>query len=720
MERRYAVIFVALVLVSVVLAHSASHGAKQSSKKLKSDILNAEIVKHGHTCDHDARAAKLAPAKPVDQSFARELTTERFGKKRGSKAMMPYRISVAFDNIYGDSSTCYNNGATVNIDGSPYTCTENDILTPEKLSYLNDSMIQAAVHRFHELLQVDRNLVAIGTNGGSGCDAAVPARFIGNIDTDFLLLVTVRPIPSADPSSRTLAYATTCQNAGVVGDFRPIVGWANFDPSVLDPGDDNKLALQVGVAAHEISHAMGFNYGAFNSRNMLTGDRVTSQKIVDYVRAHFGCNTAPGALLEDGGGGGTQGSHWEKAAFMNEYMTGTAANNPVITPLTLLAFEATGWYEADLSKSDSLVFGRGGGCGMIEDWTGCSNWPSSYRCDAVTGTFSKCTADRAGYGPCVQEPSTGSLIGADCTYHGSQTTCIFPFPPGSPQAAARAGNGDFQTSGQSFAADSRCFDSTLNKIASLTDIIPVPAPSSPKCYRVHCSADNEPRLSIKDIWYPCSTTGTKITATNFGGSVDCPADSHLELCQNRPYDPDWPRLQGIDPAKAKPSQTVTITYTGAQNDTGMSAIIEFDCEEETVTEPGKMTAKIAESDEWGSPKYLNLFRTQVNVILKDSQGRSDVQYKAFQADIGFGLAYLKALFNWMKKNVLFTVLICIAIAIPCLIACFCCYKKCCKKKKKKPLRTQYQHNYDRESDAYYYDEEMDDRARHAPPRAINS
>ena len=77
----------------------------------------------------------------------------------------------------------------------------------------------------------------------------------GVTGTDFLLLVTARPIPPPPGSNgRTLATATTCQT-DTLG--RPIVGWANFNPSSLSPGNEQDEALQLGVAIHEISHALG-------------------------------------------------------------------------------------------------------------------------------------------------------------------------------------------------------------------------------------------------------------------------------------------------------------------------------------------------------------------------------------------------------------------------------------------------------------------------------
>lgn len=480
----------------------------------------------------------------------------------------------------------------------------------------------------------------------------------------------------------------------------------------MDASDSSQLALQFGVAIHEISHALGFTSG--NLGALGDGTRVTTPTVAAYIQNHFGCSSATGALLENNGGSGTASSHWEKAAFMNEYMTGTASNGPVISALTMLTFQAMGWYQAHLENTDSLVFGRSAGCGMITDWTGCTQWPQSYRCEGAT---TSCTVDKSAYGTCVTEGSDG-LIGANCRYISADTTCIYPWDLKSAAAIEKNTGNSIATSGQNFGNDARCFSSTLNKVKSLSDIIPIPAPSSPKCYRVTCSAVNEPRVKIGDIWYPCSVNGTKISATGFGGSVSCPANAYLDLCQYQPYDDDWPRIQALSSNKAKPSAPVTVNYTGSVGDSGMRIIIETNTTDTNVTGNGTVTAKLASDDYWGAPKYLNLFNTKLNVILIDSEGRSDVKYNAFQADIGFGLAYLKALFKWMGDNILFSVLICIGLACPCFILCFCCYKKCCKKKKKKPMAAQYQHTYDRDADEYYYDEEMDDYVRHAPPAPI--
>jgi len=62
--------------------------------------------------------------------------------------------------------------------------------------------------------------------------------------------------------------------------------------------------------------------------------------------------------LEDGGGSGTGGSHWEKRIFMNEYMTGTESQHPIFSRLTMALFQDSGWYGVDnYAYADFLIFG---------------------------------------------------------------------------------------------------------------------------------------------------------------------------------------------------------------------------------------------------------------------------------------------------------------------------------------------------------------------------
>jgi hypothetical protein len=52
--------------------------------------------------------------------------------------------------------------------------------------------------------------------------------------------------------------------------------------------------------------------------------------------------------LEDDGGSGSMGSHWERSAFGNEGMTASDMEGPVFSKFTLLLLQASGWYVADM------------------------------------------------------------------------------------------------------------------------------------------------------------------------------------------------------------------------------------------------------------------------------------------------------------------------------------------------------------------------------------
>lgn len=59
----------------------------------------------------------------------------------------------------------------------------------------------------------------------------------------------------------------------------------------------------------------------------------------------FDCDTLDGAKLEDEGGSGTAGSHWESRMFMGEIMVGksAASSRDVLSNVTLALAEDSGW-----------------------------------------------------------------------------------------------------------------------------------------------------------------------------------------------------------------------------------------------------------------------------------------------------------------------------------------------------------------------------------------
>lgn len=82
--------------------------------------------------------------------------------------------------------------------------------------------------------------------------------------------------------------------------------------------------------------------------------------------------------MEDGGGSGTAGSHWEKRIFGNDYMTGVRdSNGAVITALSVALLGDTGWYVANYAAVQPLVWGFARGCAFVQGSCSCPTASSS-------------------------------------------------------------------------------------------------------------------------------------------------------------------------------------------------------------------------------------------------------------------------------------------------------------------------------------------------------
>lgn len=135
---------------------------------------------------------------------------------------------------------------------------------------------------------------------------------------------------------------------------------------------------------HELTHALGFSSGLLkyyvdgnmNKRgkdNVVTTNTyksddstmIISPRVVQLARKYFNCNNLRGIPLENQGGSGTAGSHWERAVLGNEAMTGSEIADARYSMFTLAFLEDSGWYKPNYNLADQLEWGYGEGCGFI-------------------------------------------------------------------------------------------------------------------------------------------------------------------------------------------------------------------------------------------------------------------------------------------------------------------------------------------------------------------
>ena len=88
--------------------------------------------------------------------------------------------------------------------------------------------------------------------------------------------------------------------------------------------------------------------------------------MVEAAKKHFNCPTLKGVELENQGGSGTDGSHWEERIMAGDFMIGEDLDEYVISPMSLALMEDSGWYQVNYFHAGLFRFGKNQGCGFVD------------------------------------------------------------------------------------------------------------------------------------------------------------------------------------------------------------------------------------------------------------------------------------------------------------------------------------------------------------------
>ncbi|KAL2649366.1 hypothetical protein R1flu_017494 [Riccia fluitans] len=424
-----------------------------------------------------------------------------------------------------------------------YNCTLEDISGEDKRKRLYEALGETAAW-FRRALSVEPVKGPLRLSGYSACgqDGGVqlPRQYVdeGVMDADLVLLVTTRPT-----TGNTLAWAVACERDQW---GRAIAGHVNVAPRHLTAEAETLLSATL---IHEVMHVLGFDPHAFahfrderkRRRTQVVRQgfddmlgrmvtRVTLPRVVMHSRQHYGAYSEDfvGLELEDGGGRGTAGSHWEKRLLMNEIMTGSVDTRSVVSAMTLALLEDSGWYKANFSMAEQLDWGRNQGVDFVR--SPCSEWTGAYHCNSTHSSGCTYNREAEGYCPIVRYnsnlPSWAQYFSE--ANKGGQSSladyCAYfvAYSDGSCTDTNRARSPD-RMLGETRGEDSRCMLSSLVR----TGFVRGTLTQGNGCYQHRCTNDSL-EVAVDGIWKVCPEEGGVVQYSGFNGELMCPP--YHELC----------------------------------------------------------------------------------------------------------------------------------------------------------------------------------------------
>jgi len=564
----------------------AKHSANWKKKVIHHEASPVDKIPiTGHKCIQDSFVNPMMEnAKARFSSFAKAKGLDTKPKSVEKRATEYQNMQFVVDEakIAGNSAdpnrACYSTGSTVclvsdfdnngNVICDNYVCESVDILSNSLQTFLRESVMPTLTEIFTEVIQVpvsqgkmklDADTYEMYNGMCYPSDVSIPASYTTTgVDGDFVAFVTARPCGD----DGTVAYAASCNfeikdyNAGLVG--RPLAGIINFCPRyfqqfVSGSYSDFEYMGAVKVAVHELTHALGFSGWMYDSYLDSNGDyydapyreftrsgtsaagnsysvdiiELKTPKLMSYARDHFGCTDLEGVELEDYGGSGTAGSHWELRVAGDEYMCGYINPSMPVSGLTLSLFEDMGWYKTNIEKAEYWGWGKDQGCGFVQDRCE-SSWPDAdegYWCTSDSNTL-KCTPDHKAKGECHVYVYTSTLPAyyqhfSNSKVGGGNTAAdVCPFTESDQSAPDYCVDTSQSGSGSVFevySSSSACF----HLVQGSTE--------TPVCYSYTCVNETAMTVTINGQSFDCPTAGGKVSVSSKinNAQIECPPASLL-------------------------------------------------------------------------------------------------------------------------------------------------------------------------------------------------
>ena len=353
--------------------------------------------------------------------------------------------------------------------------------------------------------------------------------------------ILIFPIINEKMEEDVLAQAWTCM---VLTNNKPAAGIVEINKDFSLNKLDSYYYVNY-LLIHEISHILGFNTFTFKAFNLINSENVdgiikyyiNSQKVLQRAKLHFNCENIKGIELENQGGKGSAGSHWEARYMLGDYMISTDYPEVVISDITLAFFEDTGLYKVNYYTGGLFRFGKNKGCSFLNEpcvYNSGKNtlFPNEF-CTDPQAYF--CGSSHISRGECfiveyydeIEERFShytdkyeGGFEAADyCPvsyiYYNKNLEKSYYY-----HYNCKYGHNTFEELGEVIGKNSLCFESSLLSTSSPHDLDEMYS----ICYEVECDRDKkQTKLLIGNSCVTCPTNGSILNNPNgFKGQIKCP------------------------------------------------------------------------------------------------------------------------------------------------------------------------------------------------------
>ena len=399
-------------------------------------------------------------------------------------------------------------------------------------------LLQETRQEFSKLLQISHKNINL-TNYLEDIIDICEVYTIGKDYPNFLIkndLIIFPMFSSLD--NGIIASAAPCL---IDNNLRPIAGVLYINNKLNFEMTNSEFYMK-NILFHEISHILGFHPFFFEQLKMSKVSRsmsyIISSKALSKAREHFNCSPLSFIPLENQGGEGSIGGHWESRYMLGDYMISTDFQDNTTSDITLALFEDTGFYKVNYYTGSLFKFGKNKGCDFFNK--NCiENEKANFEEFCDIENEGKCSSSRTIKSSCYiinynsnlpkeyqyfSVPNKGGFFAANYCPVPLEFHYENNYFPNHCQFGKSYLSKEY---GENISKDSLCFMSSLLPIASKTisSFIPI-------CYSVECDLNTSNIIvKIGNERIICPNKGGIISnPSGFKGSIVCP--KYNDICSS--------------------------------------------------------------------------------------------------------------------------------------------------------------------------------------------